>query len=54
MEVIIITETVIITEPKTIHFDLSKDVGKNLKYEIDAIIKDNNFLAKHTIKNAIS
>ena len=53
MEVIIITD-IIITEPKTIHFDLSKDVGKNLKYEIDAIIKDNNFLAEHTIKNAIS
>ena len=53
MEVIIITD-IIITKPKTIHFDLSKDVGKNLKYEIDAIIKDNNFLAEHTIKNAIS
>ena len=54
MEVIIITEIVIITEPETIDFDLSEDVGKNLKYEIDAIIKDNNFLAEHQIKNAIS
>ena len=54
MEVIIITDIIIITEPKTIHFDLSKDVGKNLKYEIDAIIKDNNFLVWHIIKNAIS
>ena len=32
---------VIITETKTVHFDLSEDVDNNLKYEIDFIIKDN-------------
>ena len=42
---------VIITEPKTIHFDLSKDVDNNLKYEIDFIIKHNEFLiAENTIR----
>ena len=32
---------VIITEPKTFHFDLSKDADDNLKYEIDSILKHN-------------
>ena len=32
---------VIITEPETIHFELSKKVGNNLKQEIDLIIKHN-------------
>ena len=41
---------VIITEPKTIHFDLPKDVNKSLKYEVDSIIKHNTFLAEHTKK----
>ena len=44
----------IITEPKTIYFDLTQDVVNNLKHEIDFIIKQNDFLADHTIKNEIS
>ena len=52
MEVIINdNKLVIITEPKTIHFDLPKDVGNNLKHKIYFIIKCNAFLAEHTIKN---
>ena len=38
----------IIAEPKIIHLDLPKDVGNNLKHEI---IKHNEFLAEHTIRN---
>ena len=45
---------VIITEPKAIHFDLSKDVDNNLKHEIDFIIKHNELLAEHAIKNWIN
>ena len=45
---------VIITKPKTIHFDLLKDVGNNLKYESDSLIKHNEFLAEHTLKSKIS
>ena len=30
-----------ITEPKTFYFDLPKNIGKNLKHEIDFIIKLN-------------
>ena len=41
---------VITTEPKTIHFDLSKDVDNNLKHEINFIIKNNKFAAEYTIK----
>ena len=44
----------LITEPKIIYFDLPKDVGNNLKHETDFIIKCNEFLAQHTIKNDIS
>ena len=42
---------VIITEPKTIRFDVPKDVGNNLKHEIDSIIKHSKFLAEHTMPN---
>ena len=42
---------VIIREPKTNNFDLLKDVNTNLNHEINFIIKDNKFLAKHTTKN---
>ena len=42
------------TEPKTFYFDLSKDVDKNFKHEIDFKIKHNEFLTEHTIKNEIS
>ena len=45
---------VIITESKTICFDLSKYVGKNLKDEIDFTIKHNEILTQHKIKNKIS
>ena len=41
---------VITTEPKTIHFDLSKDVDNNLKHEINFIIKNKKFAAEYTIK----
>ena len=47
------SKLVITTEPKTIHFDLPKDVDKNLKYEIDFIIKHNELLAEHSIKSKI-
>ena len=45
---------VIITEPKSFHFDLPKDGGKSLKHETDSTIKHNEFLAEHTIKSEIS
>ena len=53
-----VKKLVIITEPKAIYFDfisfwLSKDVDNNFKYEIDFIIKHNERLAEHTIKNKI-
>ena len=44
----------IITESKTVNFDLSKDLDNNLKYEINFIIKHNKLLAEHTMKNEIS
>ena len=44
---------VITTEPKAIHFHLSKNVDNNLKHETDLIIKHNDLLAVHTIKNKI-
>ena len=43
-------QVLIITEPKTIYFDLPKSVGNNLKHETDFIIKHYEFLAEHTIK----
>ena len=45
---------VIITKPKTIHFDLSKDVDNSLKYETDFIIKHIKLLAEHTIKTKLA
>ena len=45
---------VITTETKTFHFDLPKDVGNNLKHEIDFIIKHKEFLADQTMENKIS
>ena len=44
---------VIITKPRTIYFDLSKTLDNNLRHEIGFIIKYNQFLAEHTIKNQI-
>ena len=34
-------------------FDLHEDVDENLKYEIEFIIKSNEYLAKYKIKNKI-
>ena len=45
---------VIITEPKTIHFNLPKVISNKLKYEIDFIIRDNELLTEHKMKNKIS
>ena len=42
------------TEPKTIYFDLPKNIGNNSKHEIDFMIKHNEFLSEHTIQNEIS
>ena len=44
----------IITEPKTFHFDLPKNVDENLKHENDFILKYNKFSTEHTIKSEIS
>ena len=44
---------VIITETKTCHFHLPKNVYKNLKHEIDSIIKHNEFLAEHTMRTRL-
>ena len=43
-----------LTEPKRLYFNLSKDTDKNLKREIGFIIKNHEFLAEYTIKNEIS
>ena len=45
---------VIIREPKPFHFNLPKDVNINLKHEIYSIIKYNELLAEHTIKNELT
>ena len=44
-----------VIEPKMFyfHFDLHKDVNKNLEHKIDCIIKRNGFLAEQRIKNKI-
>ena len=43
----------IITESKTFHFDLPKDVGINLKNSNYSIIKHNEILVEYTIQNQI-
>ena len=43
---------VITTGPKTF-FDISKDTGNHLEHEIDSVIKHNELLVKHTIKNEV-
>ena len=42
-------------EPKTFYFDLNlpKDFDKNLKHEIEFIIKQNESLAEPTLRNEI-
>ena len=44
---------VITTEPKILYFDLPKHADINLKDEIYSVIKHNELLAEHTIKNKI-
>ena len=41
---------VMITEPKTIHFNLTKKTDNRLKYETDSIIRHNGFLDEQRIK----
>ena len=41
---------VITTEARIFHFDLTKDVGIDLKHEIYLIIKHNELLVEYTIK----
>ena len=43
---------VLITKPKTVHFNLAKDAW-NLKYEIDSTMKHNEVSAEHTIKKRL-
>ena len=42
----------IITEPKTFHFDLPQNVD-NFTHEIDVIIMQNELLGEHAIKHKI-
>ena len=44
---------IVIKDPKTFcfNFDLPKDIDKNLKHEIEFIIKSNESLAKIVIKS---
>ena len=44
-------EIVIMTEPKTIHFNRTKNVDNNLKHGIADIRKCNEILPEHVIKN---
>ena len=46
-------ELVIIAKPKPFYFDSPKNVGNNLKLEINFIIKQKFFLALHTIKSKV-
>ena len=49
-----LSKLLIVTEPKTIQFDLPKNVGKNLKHEIGFSIKHNEVSTDHKIKKKIS
>ena len=49
-EIIIITKD---TKTFYFHFDSPKDVDRNLKHEIEFIIKSNESLAENRIKNEI-
>ena len=44
---------VVTTGHKTFHFDWPKDVDKNLKHEVDSILKYNELLDGHAIKDQI-
>ena len=41
------------TQPTTFCFHLPKDVDNNLEHETNSIIKHNELLAEHTIKNEV-
>ena len=44
---------IVIRDPKIFYFDFNwrKNANENLKYEIEFIIKNNEFLAENKIKN---
>ena len=44
----------VITESKTFRFNFIKKVESSLKHDIHFIVRHNEFLAEHTIKNEIS
>ena len=46
---------IVIRDPKTFYFDFdwTKDVGKNLKQEVEFIIKSNESFTENKIKNEI-
>ena len=44
---------IIITKPKGFCFDLPKDPDYNLEHKIGSIIKHNELLVQHTIKNEV-
>ena len=46
---------IVIRDPKTyyFHFDWPKDVDENLKHYVEFVIKSNESLAEHRIKNEI-
>ena len=46
-------ELIITAEPKTFRFDLPSNLGINLKHETDIIIKHNELLPEHKIKNEV-
>ena len=48
-----LSKLLIVTEPKTIQFDLPKNVGKNLKHEIGFSIKHNEVSTEHKIKKRL-
>lgn len=47
------SKVVRITKPKFFYFDFPEDVDKNIKNDIDCIVKHHEFLALHIIENEI-
>ena len=55
MEVYIDDKKFVITaEPKIFRFNLTNKVDNSLKHKINSVIKHNEFLTVHKIKNEIS
>ena len=50
---IVYNKLVTTTEPRTFHFGLPNHADNNLEHKIDSIIKHNELLAEHTIKNEV-